>query len=199
MDRSQRFIDTLRVRARECGLDNIEIIEAELTDDTWPKTRVDFIWCRWVYSFVRDRRTLMRRMASALKPGGRLLSQEYFDYRGWRLAPADADFERFVQVIMQSWRDEGGEPDVGLDMVRLAVDAGLKPEREEPLVYFIKPGEYFWEWPNAFVTSSHDRLIELKKMTADDAARVVGLWQKAARDPATRMFTPGVLMLSARR
>ena len=141
----------------------------------------------------------MRRMAAALKPGGTLVSQEYYDYRGWRLAPANAEFERFVEIIMKSWRDDGGEPDIGLDMVRLAMDAGLQVALAEPAVFITKPGDYFWEWPSAFIKNSLDRLVELKKLTADDVARINATWKKAEADPRTLMFTPGVLMLAARK
>lgn len=199
IDRSKRFLDVLRATAEARGLRNIEIIEAELTEDVWPKNAAEFIWCRWVYAFVREPAAVMRHMAAALKPGGSLVSQEYYDYRGWRLAPANADFERFVQIIMQSWRDEGGEPDIGLDMVRLAMDAGLEVALAEPRVFVTKPGDYFWEWPAAFVKNSLDRLIELKKMSADEMARVIAAWKKAGSDPRTLMFTPGVLMLAARK
>lgn len=199
IDRSRRFLDVLRARAETLRLTNIEIIEAELTDDVWPKAATDFIWCRWVYAFVREPAVIMRHMALALKPGGVLVNQEYYDYRGWRLAPADAEFECFVQIVMQSWRDEGGEPDIGLDMVRLAMDAGLEVALAEPEVHIARPGNYFWEWPSAFIKNSLDRLVELKKLTADDAVRLIAIWKKAESDPRTLMFTPGVLMLAARK
>jgi SAM-dependent methyltransferase len=199
IDRSRRFLDVLRARAETSHLTNIEIIEAQLTDDIWPKAVADFIWCRWVYSFVREPAAIMRHMAAALKPGGTFVSQEYYDYRGWRLAPANAEFERFVQIIMQSWRDDGGEPDIGLDMVRFAMDAGLEVALTEPEVFITRPGDYFWEWPTAFVRNTHERLIELGKITKDDVERVAAIWRKAEADPRTSMFTPGVLMLAARK
>ena len=199
IDRSRRFLDALKATAAHRGLANIEIIEAELTDDVWPKGVADFIWCRWVYAFVREPAAVMRHMAAALKPGGALISQEYYDYRGWRLAPANAEFERFVDIIMRSWRDEGGEPDIGLAMVRLAMDAGLQVALAEPAVFVTKPGDYFWEWPSAFVKNTHERLIELGKITKEDVARVAAVWRQAESDPRTIMFTPGVLMLAARK
>ncbi|MGQ0741319.1 MAG: class I SAM-dependent methyltransferase [Alphaproteobacteria bacterium] len=199
IDRSRRFLDVLRETAKARGLANIEIVDAELTDDVWPKGEADFIWCRWVFAFVREPAAVMRRMAEALKPGGALLSQEYYDYRGWRLAPADAEFERFVSVIMQSWRDEGGEPDIGLQMPSLATEAGLHIERAEPEVRVTRRGDYFWEWPAAFVSNSLERLVELKKITQEDASRILAAWKKAEADPRTLMFTPGVLMLAARK
>lgn len=199
IDRSKRFLDVLRATAEARGLRNIEIIEAELTDDVWPKAATDFIWCRWVYAFVRDPAAVMRHMAQALKPGGTLISQEYYDYRGWRLAPRSPELEYLVDIIMQSWRDEGGEPDIGLDMVRLAMEARLEVALAEPEVYVTKPGDYFWEWPSAFIKNSLDRLVELKKMSAADVARVVAAWTKAEADPRTLMFTPGVLMLAAKK
>jgi len=199
IDRSHRFLDLLRTTAEARGLRNIEIIEAELTDNIWPNAEADFIWCRWVYAFVREPTAVMRRMATALKPAGALISQEYYDYRGWRLAPADAEFERLVEIIMKSWRDEGGEPDIGLDMVRLATDAGLEVTLAEPEVHIARPGDDFWEWLSAFIKNSLDRLAELKQMTADDVARVGAAWRTAEADPRTMMFTPGVLMLTARK
>jgi hypothetical protein len=84
-------------------------------------------------------------------------------------------------------------------MVRLAMDAGLQIALAEPEVYVTKPGDYFWEWPTAFVKNTHERLIELGKITKDDVESVAAVWHKAESDPRTRMFTPGVLMLAARK
>lgn len=199
IDRSRRFLDALTAMAAARRLANIEIVEAELTDAVWPNARADFVWCRWVLAFVRDPAKVLGHIARALKAGGSFVSHEYYNYRGWRLSPRVPEMEHLVDVIIASWLAEDGEPDIGLEIPRLAADAGLEVTLAEPAVYITKPGDYFWQWPDSFVTNSLDRLVELKKLGAEDMAAIIAAWKKAEADPRTLMFTPGVLQLSARK
>lgn len=62
-----------------------------------------------------------------------LVVHEYFDYRTWRVEPRSPEIEEFVQGVMASWRADGGEPDIGLDLLGWLAELGftttsLRPE-----------------------------------------------------------------------
>lgn len=125
VDQSRRFLDALEATCRLRGLANITSLELDLDAAELPPVGADGAWARWVFAFVKRPRDLLARVGAALKPGGVLVVHEYFDYSTWRVAPRSPEIEEFVRVVMESWRANGGEPDIGLDMP-LAGGAGLR-------------------------------------------------------------------------
>jgi SAM-dependent methyltransferase len=199
VDRSRRFLDALRSAACRRGLANIEIAERDLDDAAFPVTMADGAWVRWVLSFVRRPRAVLARIAEALRPGGVLVVHEYLHYATWRLAPRSPDFEEFVRVVMQSWRENGGEPDIGLDLPRWLEEAGFAVDTLRPIVDVVQPSDGIWQWPKAFVEIGLRRLVELGHLTADGAASVTRALAAAEADPASRMVTPALIEILARR
>jgi len=112
VDRSRRFLDALEAAARRRGIGHIATHEVDLDEGELPDVSADGAWVRWVFAFVTRPRELLGRIAARLKPGGVLVVHEYADYGTWRCAPRSAVLDRFVDVVMESWRDDGGEPDI---------------------------------------------------------------------------------------
>ena len=75
----------------------------------------DGVWSRWLFALVEQLRHRLAQACAALRLGGVLVVHEYFDYATWRVAPRSPDLEKFVRVVMESWRATGGEPDIGPD------------------------------------------------------------------------------------
>src|SRR5437763_860017 len=70
VDRSRRFLDAARARARAHELAHVEFHELDLDEQPLPLSGIDGVWSRWVYAFVRDPRALLSRVAAVLRPGG---------------------------------------------------------------------------------------------------------------------------------
>lgn len=197
VDRSRRFLQTLERRATDRGLANVDTFEADLQTDALPDVRLDGAWIRWVFAFVPDPRQLLRKIVAQLKPGARIVIHEYFDYSTWRLTPRSESFERFVATVMDSWRADGGEPDIGLELPHWLVDAGLRIERLEPIVEIVPRSSYTWQWPATFVRVGLARLVEIGRMSAADAYKIAGEFAERERDGRTLIITPGLLEIIA--
>ncbi|HET9641003.1 MAG TPA: methyltransferase domain-containing protein [Allosphingosinicella sp.] len=197
LERSRRFLDVIDERARRLGLANIEAREQDVAEAGSGQGFADASWCRWVLSFVGDAPRTVAHIAAALKPGGRAIFHEYADYGAWRTLPPDPDVERFRNLVMQSWRDAGGEPDIGLRLPDCLAEEGLEILEMRPLVHVVRKGDFIWEWPAAFMASGARRLAELGYVEADEAER---LGTALDRLPAgSWMTTPLVLEVIARK
>ncbi len=197
VDRSRRFLDSAADRARAHGVTHAEFHELDLDEQPLPDVRVDGAWSRWVYAFVKHPRALLAKVAAALRPGGSLVMYEYCDYRAWRLSPAAPEFAVFVDEVMASWREHGGEPDVGLELPLWLAEAGLELREMRPLVELARPGDFFWQWPNAFVEVGLQRLVDLGRV---DRARADGMrraFQDSQRVPGAFVITPTVIEVIA--
>lgn len=197
VDRSRRFLDAARERASALGLEHAEFHELDLDEQPLPVTGLDGAWSRWVYAFVRDPRALLARVAAALRPGGTMVLHEYVDYRAWRLSPAAPEFEWFVDQVMVSWRESGGEPDIGMDLPRWLVELGFELRESRPLIEVTRPGDFVWQWPNAFVEVGLARLVNLGRVDHARAEGVRRAFRESQASPGAFQLTPTVIELIA--
>ena len=56
-----------------------------------------------------------------------------------------------------------------------------------------QPHQAVWQWPTTFVFVGVDRLVDLGKMTADEAEIVKDAWMKHEANPNAYLVTPGLL------
>jgi SAM-dependent methyltransferase len=199
IDRSRRFLDTLERVRDERGLRQIETVELDLDDGELPSVDADAAWSRWVFAFVRQPRALLERVAERLKPGGKLVLNEYFDYRTWRVSPRSAEFEDLVSVVMKSWRETGGEPDIGLDLPRWLTELGFDVRSLTPIVHVVPASSFVWQWPKSFIETGVARLVELGALTPERARAFHAAYAAREAAPNTLMFTPAVLEIIAVR
>lgn len=200
IDRSRRFLDHLETQRQARGIENIHAIELDLDDARLSEqlpAGADGAWGRWVFAFVQDPRALLERVAAALKPGGKLVIYEYFDYSTWRLAPRSAAHELFVQKVVETWRATGGETEIGLSIPGWLTEMGFTLESTRPLIDIIGPEHYIWQWPKAFIDVGVQRMRDLGALTPDEADRARSAVAEAESRPGALMITPGVIEIIA--
>ena len=199
VDQSERFLQSLEAGAEARGLANIETRCADLADFDWPDESCDAVWCRWVLSFFPDPDGALAGIARTLKPGGGLITQEYVDYRSFRIEPAEPVFERFIEAVSASWRHFGGDPDVARRFPKAMAATGLSIETMQPLIFSARPADPIWRWPVTWLEEAPDRLVELGFLSAADAAEFRTFIQARSEDPDALLMTPMVLDLTARK
>lgn len=199
VDRSSRFLAALKARAAQLELTNIETFEADLDEDALPDVEADGAWIRWVFAFVKRPQQVLRKILGKLRPGGTIVIHEYLDYRTWRFAPRSEVFERFVLEVMKSWRDEGGEPDIGMDLPHWLMEEGMLIRRMRTIMDVVSPSDYLWQWPKAFVYAGPARLAELGRISEDERQAIVADFEQRAASPQTLMVTPSVVEIIAQR
>src|SRR5688500_6323773 len=195
LERSRRFLDVLEDRARRLGLVNIETREQDVSEAGFGEGVADASWCRWLLSFVGDPRRTVGHIAAALRPGGRAVFHEYADYGAWRTLPPDPDVERFRDLVMQSWRDSGGEPDVALRLPGWLEEEGLQIVEMRPLIHAARKDDFVWQWPASFMASGARRLAELGYVEREEAARLATALDRVPE--GSWMTTPLVLEVIA--
>lgn len=151
----------------------------------------DIAFVRWVFCFVPDPEAVVGAIARTLKPGGKLLVQDYFRYETMCVAPRSEPFERVIAAIAKSWRDHAGDPDIMGRLPRLAADAALNIQhidRIDPGP--ARPGTTMWNWPDTFWKVFLPRLQELGYITAEEKAAFLEAWHERCHNPAAYMHLP---------
>ena len=199
LDRSRRFLEALLTTRQARGLSQLAAQELDLDLADLPAAQADGAWCRWVLAFVKQPRDLLARLAAALRRGGTLVVHEYFDYGTWRVMPRSRDIEEFVRVVMESWRAEGGEPDVGLDVPSWLAEVRFELKTIRTIVDVIPPSNLIWQWPKTFFQSGLRRLVELDYLTPERARAMAHAFTACETAPNALMVTPAVIEIIAVR
>jgi hypothetical protein len=181
------------------GFENIVIHESDLDSGEFPAVRADVAWCRWVLSFVKQPREVLTRIAAALCPGGAVVLHEYFDYSTWQTAPHSPEMEQFVSAVMASWRDSGGEPNIGLALPRWLAELGFQLRELCPIVDIVQPGHISWTWLRAFVEVGRARLVDLGHLSVRQSEAIWEAFTALEAAPRNWMITPAVLEIVAVR
>lgn len=192
-ERSARFLSHLRACASARGLHNVATHELDLVSDPIPGEGFDAAWCRWVASFVSAPELLVSKIAGALRPGGVAVFHEYVHYETYALLPRGPRTREFVQHVMASWRDSGGEPNIAPRLLAAFGAQGLEVREATPISFCAEPGTDRFEWPAGYVRVGSERLRELGRVAAEWVADLHAELSAAAKDPAARFTTPTVL------
>jgi SAM-dependent methyltransferase len=199
IDRSRRFLDALgAMRAqRGLGLEQLTTHELDLDHGELPAVQADGAWARWVFAFLKRPRDLLVRVADRLKRGAALVAHEYFDYSTWRVTPRSPEFEDFVGVVTESWRADGGEPDIGLELPLWLAELGFETRSLLPLVDVVPSSSFVWQWPASFLDVGLRRMVEIGRLTPERAREIGAAFETTAKHPQALMITPAVLEIIA--
>lgn len=190
VDVSARFVAHLQARAAALGATNVltEVRDVEALD--LPPGHFDGAYARWVLTFVRRPEAVVAGAARSLKRGARLVVHDYSKYDALQLAPEDPSVERIVAAIVRSWRDGGGDPNVGARLPRMMVDAGLDVVSVTPIARIARPGTALWQWPRTFFDNFLPGLVDRGYLARDEMDAFNAAWAERAADPAAYFATP---------
>ena len=174
VERSARFLHALEATAADRELTNIKTLEADITETAIEEAFADAAWCRWVFSWLTKPECGVANIARALKPGGVAVFHEYLNYATWSLLPHDAAFASFVKAVIDSVAATGATID----------SARALPDQLEQA---------------AFARAYKDKLVTGGLLAAAEADAAIAALARAEHKGGTRMATPIVLEIIARR
>ena len=199
IDRSRRFLDFLTARRERENFPAIEVHERDLETDALPPANAHGAWVRWVFSFLSHRRELLGRIHDALRPGGVLVAHEYLQYDTWRYIPRAPEIEAFVKKVEASWKKDGGQPDVGLELPAWLAEDGFEIRSLEPVQFVVGPENFVWQWARAFLATGPRRLVALGQLTEAECVAIEHAHAALEANPHARVVTPAVLEIVAIR
>jgi len=188
-------------QAQARDLKNIECLERDLDQDALPLQVADRVWSRWLFIFVKRPHELLTRVRHMLRPGGTLIMHEYADYASWRSEPPSAELAAFVQAVMESWRVEGGDPNVADKLAGWLREDRAENIRVRPMPRIARPRDPTWGWLRAYLETGPARLVELGRLDAGAPARILQAVETLESQPGARMWAPLVteIIANARR
>ncbi len=199
VDRSPEFLGSLQSAARQKDLRNISTHCVNFDEADVPEMEVDGVYDRWVFTFLRNPKKLLEQAVRNLRKGGRIVIHEYFHYRTFRFTSPAPAFDVFIDAVVKAWQEDGGEPDIAPKLLIWCEELGLTIESLKPIVQIVTPENYIWQWPKSFVEVSPWRLADLGYMTKEEVEATQREFAAFEKDAHTRIITPAVLEIIARK
>jgi len=199
IDESERFIRHLDERARVLGVRHVETRVQDVHALDVPAASIDIAYARWVLCFTPQPKDVVARVAAALKPGGVFVVQDYINWAALSVSPQSDAFLRVMPSVGKSWRDHGGDPEVGGKLPAMMAACGLRVESIVPLQRVARSSDPLWQWPTTFFANFIPRLVEQEMVSEADWRAMESDWKARSRDPDAFFWTPSMVEIIARR
>ncbi|HLJ17187.1 MAG TPA: class I SAM-dependent methyltransferase [Bryobacteraceae bacterium] len=124
IDRAAAAIAAATKRAEALGLSNVRFLEGDPAGMQFEQP-FDAVVGRFVLMFLPDPTEIVRRLVAYLCPGGVIAFLEALDMNSLRSYPPVPLFDRCVRWNAAALQAMGAEPQMGLKLFPLFIDAGL--------------------------------------------------------------------------
>ncbi|MBI1224991.1 MAG: methyltransferase domain-containing protein [Bacteroidetes bacterium] len=193
VDLSPNYVSTLRQQAelhalpielRTCSFDEMELVENSL----------DGMFCRWALAWVPNPDEVLLKVKNALKPGGRMVIQEYFDWTTFQSEPSLPQLKKGIAACYRSMKSEQpGDIDVGRKMPAIAEALGIKLLSNRSISKLARPSDLTWEWPYSFLKIYMPKLIERGLISAEEVAGALTELEALTAMPQAMILCPTVV------
>lgn len=198
VERSAAFAARLRRLCARDGRGAGRLWNCDLIDADLPRGHYDLVFARWVFLFLPDAAAHVRRLAAALRPGGRLAIQDYHR-ETFALLPRPPEWEDLLAADRAFFASQGGDWSVAGRLPGLYRRAGLRVVEISPTVRHGAPGTPVWKWLSSYFLGALDRYAAFPPFSRAKAARLRRAWRAAARERSSRLIAPAVVDVVGRK
>jgi SAM-dependent methyltransferase len=183
IDESRTFVDDANEMARARRVEHFEARTGDvqrLGETLGDDETFDFAYARWVLCFVPDPGAVVAGIARALRPGGRLVVHDYFNYGSMTMAPRRRSHDLAVEATIRSWRGHGGDPDVGQRLPALFAEHGLQLDDVRAHVRVARGSDSMFAWPDTWWRTFGPKLVEMGELRQQDCDELLADLERIA-------------------
>ncbi|BBX97280.1 class I SAM-dependent methyltransferase [Mycobacterium lacus] len=177
IDIDTRFIEPL-------ASDTIEIRRVDIRSDELPRQEFDLVHARLVLEHLAERRQILDRLITTLRPGGWIVIEDY-DWTAFGFEGGDARLDRVTEAIIRFMQRAGFEPHYGRHVVADMAAAGLIDVRGEGRARVIDSRSPGFDFFRLSFESLREAVVREGLISAEDAAAA-----SARFGEDIRVFTP---------
>jgi hypothetical protein len=145
-----------------------------------------------VFLFLPEPERHVRKLAAALKPGGRLVIQDY-RRETLSLIPTPTGWPAFMAADAAFFQSQGGDVSIGGRLPAIFEKAGLDVADARATIKTGHPGSPVWTWLTTYFMGVMDQLATFRPLTPASAARLRKEWLAASRKPSSILISPAVI------
>jgi len=184
-DLDTRFLDAIE-------RDNVTVATNDVLTEDLPGAPFDLVYSRLVVEHLGV--SALERMVAAVKPGGVLVLEDY-DFSPSACHPADENFERVTEAVLDFMSAAGFDPNFGRTLPTLLTDAGLEDVHADGRVRIVRGGSHEVAFYRLTLFALRVPLVDSGRLTDTDFdATLAGL-----EDPGRTFLSPVLVAARGRR
>ena len=172
IDKSESYIEFLKQISKKYAL-NIEAIASDFDHMILQPESLDGLYCRWALAWIPNPKEVLAKVYKALKPGGKMVIQEYYDWSTLQTEPRKEFLANAIAMALKSFKDSDSEVDIGRNLPQILSDMGMKIIGFRPMSKIATPSNGVWQWPKTFFESYFPRLVPQNYLTDDEVRKAL--------------------------
>jgi ubiquinone/menaquinone biosynthesis C-methylase UbiE len=164
IDKSEKYIAFLNGLNAYYHL-NIETHASDFETLVLPSNSLDGVYSRWALAWTPKYESIVANIARALRPGGKFVAHEYYDWSSFKTEPALPHLKNGIAKALQSFEDTDSNIHIGRKMPSIFAKAGLEVVSIRPMSKIATPKSQSWNWPTGFLKIYFPKLVEMGLIT----------------------------------
>ncbi len=184
LEREPRFAEMARCEIATRGLDNVEIVEADILNNNLEKGSFDLVHERLVMINVAAREAVLSEMISLLRPGGIVILEDV-DNVSWLCQPAHPSWDVLRDAFFTVYQANGGDPFIGRRLPGYLRSANLQNIQVKVHVDAAPSGDYRRKHLLSLLDSIRDSVIGMGVLSEPNLRQHKEALDAHLGDPAT--------------
>ncbi len=189
VDKSQQYIDHLDRVAATHQL-NIETRSEDFNDLKLENNSLDGMYSRWALAWPGDPLPIIRKVYDALKPGGKMVLHEYYNWSTHQTEPEMPHLKKAIAAALQSFHDAEGDINIGRKLPALLAGLGMKIDNVRLMAKVGRPFESTWQWPKTFFEVYFPKLVDLQYLSREELQLALKDLQEIEQNPNATLCCP---------
>lgn len=192
VDFAANYIHFLKEKAALHGL-SIEVQHSSFDQMELAPDSLDGAYSRWALAWIPNPEAVLEKVHRALKPGGRFVVQEYFDWSVFQTEPALPHLKKAIAACYRSMKEQAGDIDVGRYVAGMGTRLGMKVVGARSISKLAAPDDLTWHWPYSFLNIYLPKIAERGFLTPEEADAALADLETLSRTPDARILCPVVM------
>ena len=192
VDKSESYIKYLEGLVEYHDL-NIETQACDFNDMKLEPNSLDGAYCRWAIAWIPNPEEIITEVIHALKPGGKFIIQEYYDWSTLQTHPNHPNLDQGIFQALTSIENGIGEINIGRRVANIFVENGLDIFNTRPLNKMGNPNNLTWHWPKTFLTIYLPKIAELGLIKKETVAKALDEFDLLEKSASSTIFTPSMI------
>ncbi len=199
VDSSDKFASVIKEKIAISNNKNISFHQDYADELSLEDSSADAVFARWLFCFLEDPDKVLAEIKRVLKPNGKLIIIDYFNYLAANIFPRNEALSALFKAYLQIVTSHKGSYNIGEILPELIVKNGFEIETLNPICRIARPNSRTWKWVELFNEVSIPTLVEQGIWSEQQRVDFEREWEKAKNDPAAFFFTPPMIGIIAKK
>lgn len=196
IDKSGNYLAYAKAMALQEGLEidylEIDIEKTDLSEVVGAQ-QFDGLYIRWALAWVENPQKTINQLARVLKPGGKMVIQEYYDWSSLQTQPSKPTLSKVIREALGSMQPPEGKSfpniDVGRFIPQWFSEMGASQIKTRKLTRLLQPTDAAWQWPKTFFQVYFPRLIG-NRISQEECEQALLEFAELEKSGTSTIWTP---------